>query len=86
MQRDKLKNSNTSQTTESDSSNCNIQEALKKNQNLKSSYLLYFMGKKSWNLKCKFRYGFFIALSKKKQCFFISSQKGILRPKDQLLY
>ena len=47
----------------------------KKTQNLKSSYLLYFMGKKSWNLKCKFRYGFFIALSKKNSVFLFQAKK-----------
>ena len=46
MQRDKLKNSNTSQTTESDSSNCNIQEALKKNPKLKIFISSLFHGKK----------------------------------------
>ena len=46
MQRDKLKNSNTSQTTESDSSNCNIQEALKKKPKLKIFISSLFQGKK----------------------------------------
>ena len=42
----------------------------KKNQNLKSSYLPYFMEKKSWYLKCKLKYGFSKVLCKKKQFFF----------------
>ena len=47
----------------------------KKTQNLKSSYLHYFMEKKSWNLKYKFKYGFSIVLCKK-TAFFDFMQKG----------
>ena len=47
MQRDKLKNSNTSQTTESDSSNCNFQEGLKKNPKLKIFISSLFHGEKN---------------------------------------
>ena len=36
--------------------------------------------KKKWNLKYKFKYGFSIALCKKKQYFLISRKKVILRP------
>ena len=38
-----------------------------------------FHGKKSWNLKCKFKYDFSIVSCEKKD-FLISSKKGILRP------
>ena len=53
----------------------------KKAQNLKSSYLYYFKEKKSWNLICKFEYGFSVASCKKKKKttqFLISRKKGIL--------
>ena len=52
----------------------------KKTLNLKFSYLHYFKKKKKWNLKYKFKYGFSIALCKKKQYFLISRKKVILRP------
>lgn len=47
----------------------------------KSSNLHIFLisWKKSWNLKCKFKHGF-PQFYVKKQYFFISSKKGILRP------
>ena len=48
----------------------------KKTQNLKSSYLCYFMEKKSWNLKCKFKDGFSIVLYKK-TVFFDFMQKKV---------
>ena len=49
----------------------------KKTQNLKSSYPRYFMEKKSRNLKCKFKYGFSVALCKRKQYFLISCKKKV---------
>ena len=47
----------------------------KKTQHLKSSYLRYFMEKKSWNLKCKFKYDFSIVLYKKKGFFDFMQKK-----------
>ena len=46
-----------------------------KTQNLKSSYLRYFMGKKSWNMKCEFKYGFSIVLCKKTVAFDFMQKK-----------
>ena len=48
----------------------------KNTQKLKSSYVRYFMEKKSWNLKYQFKYGFSIVLCKK-TAFFDFLQKKV---------
>ena len=47
----------------------------KKNLRLKIFISSLFHGKKSWNLMCKFKYGFSIALCKKKTAFFDFKKK-----------
>ena len=49
-----------------------------KNPKLKIFISSLFQGKKSWNLKCKFKYGFSIALCNKNNVFWFQEKKGIL--------
>ena len=47
----------------------------RKNPKIKNLHIFVILWKKSWNLKCKFKYGFSIVLCEKKSYFLISCRK-----------